>query len=391
MVDLISIGSLKGAQGDIGPPGADGPPGPPGSPGAPGAPGVDGADGAPGPPGDTGPQGDPGPAGPTGNSGPPGPIGNQFVDTVFDGETFTLNPSAATDYTLTAAGNFTLAATNFYPGQVCYVAIKQDGTGGRVVTLPGDWIITTAISFDTTANHFNVILVWRDRLGIHAKLVESGSSPALWTPTNLTNQAGWFQGGNIIQIPGDVITSWPNSYDQPDAAVMAGSPVIRELRGVKYVEFNGSAYVESDIAAIAAPHLMGAVVRMRSSSGKQPILAGSGALDSEVFVNGSPTRSWQANGSGDTTLTDTLNVWETVIVSINNASGIIRVDGTQATYNTGGKSFNTLRMGRGFATSSSYLTGDIAEMVVANKAPTGTDVTDLESYLNIIRDQLNGV
>lgn len=396
MAELTLIQNIRGPQGIQGIQGIRGLKGDKGDQGIQGIQGIQGEQG------EEGPQGPPGERGGMGIPGPPGPVGKSFSDTITD-PSFTMQPNTATEYLLTAAADFQLNVATMQIGQSLSVVIKQDGNGGRVITLPSTWIVTTPIAWDQGANRFTQIVVWCTGLGIHAKLVDKGALPAGvgWTPDSLTEKKGWFKGSSILVDPpaaGTVITTWSNSFGLADAVTGAGEARVKSLYGQNYVEFNGSTYMEADVVAgnpdVAANTVifMGAVVKIDPTGGKEPILAGSGALDTEVYASGAQgSQTWKANSATSTTITSPESVWQTVIVTIAGASGIIRRDGTQATYNTGAKALTTLKMGNGFASSAAWLNGAIAEMVVVGRAPAGTEIVDLENYLNRTRDRLNGV
>ena len=87
------------------------------------------------PRGDTGTTGAAGPTGPTGPAGADGIDGWTAPYALTYGATVTPNLASYTGFTLTATGNFTLAnPTGQSAGQPFWIAITQDGTGGRTCT-----------------------------------------------------------------------------------------------------------------------------------------------------------------------------------------------------------------------------------------------------------------
>jgi hypothetical protein len=87
------------------------------------------------PRGDTGATGAAGPTGPTGPAGADGIDGWTAPFALTYAATVTPDLASYTGFTLTATGDFTLAnPTNQSAGQPFYVAITQDGTGGRTCT-----------------------------------------------------------------------------------------------------------------------------------------------------------------------------------------------------------------------------------------------------------------
>lgn len=92
------------------------------------------------PKGDAGATGAAGPTGATGPAGADGIDGWTAPHALTYGATVTPDLASYTGFTLTATGNFTLAnPTNQSAGQPFYVAITQDGTGGRTCTFGSDF------------------------------------------------------------------------------------------------------------------------------------------------------------------------------------------------------------------------------------------------------------
>lgn len=65
-----------------------------------------------------------------------------------DGATITIDCSLGSLFTVTLAGNRTIAVTNMTTGQIIDILVKQDGTGSRTLTWPtttsGSVTLTTA-------------------------------------------------------------------------------------------------------------------------------------------------------------------------------------------------------------------------------------------------------
>ena len=90
--------------------------------------------------------------------------------------TYSVDMSAGNVFNLTLTGNTTLTTSNQYEGSYVLL-IKQDGTGGRTLTLHGDgrFIGATALSFATASNAVNLI-----------QLVHIGTQSVLASQRNLT-------------------------------------------------------------------------------------------------------------------------------------------------------------------------------------------------------------
>ena len=77
-----------------------------------------------------------------------------------DGATITPNFAAGNNFSVTLAGNRTLAnPTNLTAGQSGVIVVTQDGTGGRTLAFGGNWKFPggTAPTLTTAANAVDVI------------------------------------------------------------------------------------------------------------------------------------------------------------------------------------------------------------------------------------------
>ena len=122
---------------------------------------ISGPAGSPGAQGPSGPQGPQGPAGVSGNGGP--------IFALTPGAIVQPNLAQANNFSLTANQNFTLAfPLNPTPGQAGTITIKQDATGGRVITWGGGWECATSqigMVLSTTANATDVFNYYVENSG----------------------------------------------------------------------------------------------------------------------------------------------------------------------------------------------------------------------------------
>jgi hypothetical protein len=433
---LIQIDDLtgpEGPQGPQGPPGATGAPGPPGAPGTPGATGLTGDPGPQGPPGDTGPEGPEGPTGatgaaatvvpgttdtlpagspatvtnsgtssaaildfgipegdigPRGNTGPPGPTGTTVATTLAAGS-YALNALFATAYTLTLTGNVTLSASGLTNDASMYVALLQDGVGSRTVTIPSTWIGADQVAFSTTPNHLDVLIVWRSPLGYHVKRIFSGALPSVfWSPNALATRVAWYSANSIAAEEGDTVSTWDNLWGASDLTA-AGAPALHILNGQKYVQFDGvDDRMDADFGStVDIPFTIAFVAKV---PGNGPVLGGSDNVTIDITTTAG---NWQVhNGTALTgaTVANT-GIWQTVIIQVVPAADdTIRVDGVNLVGNAGA-SKNARRLRLFSEDLGTYNAGSIAELVKINAALTAGELTDLEAYLNTIRNDLNGV
>jgi hypothetical protein len=135
-----------------------------GAAGATGAVGATGVQGANGPAGPVGVTGATGPVGATGAVGATGPAGSPLPTVVALTYAATLNTNAPSGdiFDVTLTGNATLAnPTNPVDGKTLRWRIRQDGTGGRTVTLGSKFVIpssaTSPLPWSTAANKMDVL------------------------------------------------------------------------------------------------------------------------------------------------------------------------------------------------------------------------------------------
>lgn len=373
--------------------------GAPGTNGTNGTNGVNGTNGTNGTDGVDGLDGDPGPQG---VPGVPGPLGSQIIAT-HPGGTYTVDPTTATDYCIYLEGDIDFEDANFQPGQSCYLRLVQMGGGGHEATFPTDWAGGDDIELSAPADAFDVVIVWQDKLGICVKRVLASTMPvAGFTPDQLADQIGWFQGDSLGEELLDAETlAWGNLYGAltdmtaPDGA--GTGPTVRKEGGVKYLEFDGAdQWLESDFATEAAPLSIGMVVRINETTSKTPVIGGPGPVgDAEVYVDGSGgTRTWRVNGV-NTSITEPTPVWRTVFAhliasaSAPPAGGYVRVDGTQFAGSTGGASLGGIRLAHVEGSNVNFGQIDIAEVIVVGGTLTALERANMEAWLNASRDILN--
>lgn len=328
-----------------------------------------------------------------GPAGPPGPIGNTIVETISG--VYTLDAAAGTEYTLTLNGDVSFAVSNLTNGAVIKVTLIQDGIGAHTVTLPSlpAWTGEAEVNISETANHFTILVIWKEPMGICVKQTMTGPVPEdYWTPAQLADQVVWFNADTIGGEDLDPVTGWLNLYDDQDLVVDAGSPTLHIHSGVKYVRFDGNDAMDSPNLTNPAvvPYTVAMLVRLNALSGVQAVLDGPNAVnDMELFGGDSPM-NWRVNGADANDLlcnTDWVSLLVTVALSPN---GKFRADGVQSSItSTGGKGLSAVIIGRN-QSGTQFLTGDIAEWFVIEHASDPTEIANIETYLNLKRDILNG-
>lgn len=364
--------------------------------GSPGTDGTDGTDGIDGADGINGSDGTDGAQGPQGVPGVPGPIGTQIIAT-HPGGTYIVDPTTGTDYCIYLEGDIDFEDANMQPGQSIYLRLVQMGGGGHTATFPDYWAGGDDITLSPDTDDFDVIIVWQDKLGLMVKRVLAGEMPAAgFTPDQLSDQIGWFQGDTLGEELLDAETlGWGNLFGAladmtaPDGA--GTGPTVRKAGGEKYLEFDGTdQWVQSTFSAEAAPFTVGMVVRINETTGKTPVFGGPGPLgDAEIYVDGTGgTRTWRVNGV-NTSIVEDGTAWRTVFAHLISGAGYLRVDGSEFAGSTGGAGLTGIRLAHVEGSNVNFGQVDIAEVIVLGKSPTTDERDNIEAWLNASRDILN--
>lgn len=351
------------------------------------------ASGSVGPAGPAGSTGPTGPAGASGQPGPPGPIGLTIASTV-SGGTYTLNPSHATEYSLTLTGNVSLAIGGMTNGAALTVDVFQDGVGGRTLTLPSDWIGASAVTISTTANTFNRLVISKTPAGIWVQNVSQGTLPAsYWSPLAIANadRWTWFNPDSIAGVDGEAVVAADvvDQYGKATLTSVLDAPTLRIANGIKYVTTDGvndMLYFEYG-APNGRPCVYAAVVKV-AGSGIVRVFGGNSTAATEVYVNAA--NNWAVHGGVELAGGAKNGQWQTIYVVANAASSVIRVNGVETTGDSGNTRAmgGALRIGRNDTT---YGAVQIAAGIFLDNVPSAPVLANLETYLNKIRDTLNGL
>lgn len=382
---LVGPTGATGATGPAGPTGPTGDPGPTGPTGATGATGPTGATGATGA---EGPQGDVGPAGASGTpgpAGPPGPLGNTVTATVSSGS-YALNAAFGTAYTLTLTGNITITASGLFNDAAMYLALVQDGVGGRTVGFPTDWIGQDQVVISTTPNTIDIFCIWRSPLGYHINRTFTGNLPAgLWTPNAISSgRVAWYDANAITGDVGDTVATWTDRWGGVSLTA-TGAPALQILNGQKYVAYDGADdRHDATHATVNQPFTMAFVAKV---PGNGPVISGSVNTAADILTTGG---NWSMEPSGITR--PNTAIWQTVVAEyIPAANDVFRVDGVAGTSaNVGAVKVGTYtRIGAEDAGTHNAM--QIAQFIKISTTPDSTLLANIETYLNRIRDDLNGV
>ena len=322
-----------------------------------------------------------------GPAGPPGPIGNTVSTTLAAGA-YTVNPAYGTDYTFTLTGNITLSASGMLNGTHMTVDIVQDGVGGRTVTLPTSWIGYDSVVVSTTPNTITSLVLRKSVSGIMVKAVLTAPMPSeFWSPNALSNRIAWFASNAIQGEDGDVVTAWDNPWGTD--GTIAGGPLLKVLNGQKYVLFDGvDDHVDSDYGSnVAQPFVYAFVAKV---PGNGPVISGTAGQTTaaDILTSGG---NWEMEPTSGLTRPNSAN-WSTVVAQYKTGGNdSLRVNGSEKN----DVNVNTLKVARwlriGADDTGLHNAMSMAEFVSVSGIIDGTTLANIETYLNAIRDNLNGV
>lgn len=212
----------------------------------------------------------------------------------------------------------------------------------------------------------------------------AGANPS---PADLTDQIAWFS-GDTLGAEGSSIASWTDSYGVAGDMTASSQPVVAVVNGVKVARFTSDLLSTAAFAAISQPITI-ALLASHSNVSSYHIAVGGDYATSEARVYTNAGRWIGTAGSycSSTVLGAAIGTFETVVMIFDGTSSKIRVNGVETAAAAGANGLTRLHVGAG-STGVFPWAGDIAEVVVVGHALNGTEITDLESYLDAKRAEL---
>jgi hypothetical protein len=215
----------------------------------------------------------------------------------------------------------------------------------------------------------------------------SGSvTPATFTPANLASLYAWYDANDISTFTfssGAVIAEW---RDKKGGRHLANGNVSEQpnrsstINGVPVVSFDGSddqLIVQGWTAVLAQPLSVFIVCRFAGSGVWQALF--NVAFQFEILREGGGDRAKWVSGGSDQMVNISTNV--PYILGSTYSPYQQRLNGVQiATTNTGSNGIDAWRTGRA-GHGGDRMTGSVGEIIICNAALTGSDLTNLESYL----------
>lgn len=325
----------------------------------------------------------------TGPQGPPGPYGKGVMRTMSSG-VLTLDPTVATDYTITLTGNISLAIGGLFPNAGIVVDLVQDSVGSRTVTIPTSWTGYEQVLLSTAPNTVDRLLVTRNGYGYMVQLVFSAPvASGVWTPNSLSNKTAWFSANAIGGEPGDTVSAFPNQFGTGDLSTLQGAPKLGLLNGQKYVYFDGvdDALGGTHGTNLVQPFWIAGVFRV---PGNGPVIGGpSGQTTAaDILVTGG---NWSMEPSSGMTIANT-GAWVTMIARyVTGGNDFFHIDSTVRN----DVNVNTLKVNQwtklGGDDLGAFGEAYVAEVIKCAGLLDAPTLANLQTYLNRIRDDLKGV
>lgn len=319
-----------------------------------------------------------------GPAGPPGPIGNTITGTVSSGA-YALNAAYGTAYTLTLTGNITITASGLVNDAAIYLALVQDGVGGRTVGFPTDWIGQDQVALSATPNTIDIFCIWRSPLGYHINRTFTGALPSsLWTPNSISSgRVCWYDANSLAGDPGSTVATWTDRWGGASLTA-SGEPALQILNGQKYVTYDGANdRHDATHATVNQPFTMAFVAKV---PGNGPVISGSQNTAADILI---ASGNWSQEPSGLTR--PNTGAWQTVVAEYigGGVNEVFRVDGVAATPANVG----TVKVGTytriAAEDGGTYNAMSLAAFIKISATPDSTLLANIETYLNRIRDDLN--
>ena len=245
-------------------------------------------------------------------------------------------------------------------------------------------------------------------LGLGVQTIRKVGGEATFSPANLSGLSLWLKADAGVTLSGSDVTAWADQSGNGNNA--SSSPGTRPtfvspfLNGKPAIEFDGQGQVMqiADANSLDFLNISSFIVLKYIGQG-----TGNNIVYFKNANAGSPTDPAMyglVGANGDNLVSFSVNVggWSDYETSISIANTVPRIlsmtyDGTdQNVYSNGGLS-NTFNIGGNIATSTGllqiggynqsfnaeeYFNGQIAEIIMYNRAVTGTERQQVEAYLN---------
>ena len=208
----------------------------------------------------------------------------------------------------------------------------------------------------------------------------AGSS---WTPADLTGLVAWWDASDTATITHDdtgAVSAWADksgngySLTQP-TSTRRPTTGATSLNSLNVLTFDGGDDIISATLAQSQPFTIATVWRDVPGDARWY----SSASNDVQYI------SWLGIYAGTAVLNGpayTPNTWAYSTHIFNGSSSVVRLNGTAGSTGNPGATAMSGSLWIGSRTGSFYLTGNVAEFIVAAGALTGSDLTDLETYLS---------
>ena len=215
---------------------------------------------------------------------------------------------------------------------------------------------------------------------------------AAWTPLDLAGLVAWYDASDLSTITdagAGAVSQWADksgngNHVTQGTAGLRPTTGIRTQNGLNVIDFDGGDWlVSADIADVAQPVTLAAVAMPDNLDdaahnvwGNAPGLGNQPSFN----VNGGVWRMYA--GTPVVSAVPDTAVPRLVVAVFNGASSLLRINGSQVVSgDAGANPLRILSLGSNEGTSQ-FWDGWIAEAIAVEGAVAGSDLTNLESYLN---------
>lgn len=208
-----------------------------------------------------------------------------------------------------------------------------------------------------------------------------------WTPASLSGLVAWFDAsdGSTITASGGNVTEWRDKSGNARHLANAGTgPATgsRTLNSLNVLDFPFFRVLTRASVTVSQPYTVAWAGAYDSTFGPSDATVAISLGETSAYAAYAAISQWRMfNGTvlGGGTANSSAHCWVSIA---NGSSSSVRIDGSaQATGNAGTGNGSRINLGAASSTATASFDGYIGEVVISTGALSGTDLTNLESYL----------
>jgi len=211
---------------------------------------------------------------------------------------------------------------------------------------------------------------------------------APFSPTDLSGLSLWLKANAGVILSGSNVTAWTDQSGNGNNVVGTAGYTASSINYLPTIDFNGGDYLQNfDFPNLNQNNTIFIVIK--PNNGGNGTIYSQGNATNGLFFDGSSTPIYACpNIQAIITSSETINDGVSAILSVetNTYNSVLRINGTSygSNFFNGFESENTiLNIGCNTNSEDYNLYGQIAEIVLYNRALTTPERQQVESYLNI--------